>query len=68
MHGIRFKVMGNHFTQEGDEVCLGFMLDDGKENWIIKTGIVRAVVDKYIGLEFDEPATEPKALGFYLMP
>ena len=68
MHGARFKVMGRHFTQEGDEICLGFKLDDGKNNWILKTGIVRTVVEEHIGFEFDEPANEPKALGFYLMP
>jgi len=68
MHGARFKVMGGHFIKEGDPLSLGFQLDDGKDSWIQKTGVVRTVVDKYIGIEFDEPANEHRALGFYLMP
>ena len=67
MHGARFKVMGNHLIQAGDQLCLGFKLDNSHESWILKTGVVRTVVDKHIGLEFDQSASEHKDLGFYLM-
>lgn len=68
MHGAGFSVMGQHMLAPGDPVCLGFTLDDARKSWVVKTAAVKSVLASYVGVEFDEPANNDKALGFYLMP
>ncbi|MFZ5775796.1 MAG: PilZ domain-containing protein [Thermodesulfobacteriota bacterium] len=68
MHGAGFVVLGRHMLQPGEQVFLGFMLDNQNKTWVEKSGIVRLVEGNCIGMEFDEPANNDKALGFYLRP
>lgn len=68
MHGAGFSVMGRHRITKNARLILGFTLDNPNRTWVEKTGVVQLVEGAYIGLQFDEPASTERALGFYLMP
>jgi len=68
MHGAGFSTMGRHRIEKNARLILGFTLDTPKRTWIEKTGVVQLVDGTYVGLQFDEPASTDKELGFYLLP
>ncbi len=68
MHGAGFSVLGRHRIEKNARLILGFTLDNPNRTWIEKLGVVQLVEGTYIGLQFDEPASTDKALGFYLRP
>lgn len=68
MHGAGFSTLGRHRIEKNTKLVLGFTLDNPQNSWIEKTGRVQLVEGSYIGLQFDEPASNDRPLGFYLMP
>lgn len=68
MTGAGFSTFGRHRIKEGDRLFLCFLLDNPDKTRIGKSGVARFIKGNYIGMAFDEPASDIKALGFYLMP
>jgi len=68
MHGAGFSALGRHRIEKNTRLVLGFTLDNPQRTWIEKLGVVQLVEGCYIGIQFDEPASADRELGFYLMP
>lgn len=68
MSGAGFSILGRQRIEENSRLIIGFTLDNLQKTWVEKTGVVRRVMGDYIGIQFDEPPSPDKDLGFYLMP
>ncbi len=68
MYGSGFSTLSRHRIEKNARLILGFLLDNPRRTWIEKTGVVQLVDGSYIGLKFDESASTPRELGFYLRP
>lgn len=68
MHGAGFSALGRHRIEKNTRLVLGFTLDNPQRTWIEKIGVVQLVEGSYIGIQFEEPASTDRELGFYLMP
>ncbi len=68
--GVALSIPGAHNLQVGNEVVVGFTLDDKGETTIQRRAVVKVVGQGFVGCQFDEVASPAydKALGFYLMP
>lgn len=65
--GIGFHASDRPRVRVGDEIEVKFRLDDPNQSEIHKTAIVRTVLDRYIGCEFNNVHNGyEKKLGFYL--
>jgi len=68
MTGAGFSTFGRHRIKEEDRLFICFFLDNPEKTRIGKSGVAKFIKGNCIGMAFDEPASDIKALGFYLMP
>jgi hypothetical protein len=69
--GLGFRTMYRHAIQVNDVLSLTFTLDDERKTDIRKSGRVRRIDNRFIGVEFvdhDAYTETNRILGFYLMP
>jgi PAS domain S-box-containing protein len=65
--GIGFKVSGNTDIRAGDRLRVQFTLDNTAQSIIQKAVVVRSVVERMIGCEFEGQDACDVTLGFYMM-
>lgn len=67
--GLSFATVDHNPLKKGDVLTLSFVLDNARSSDINVNGIVRAVHERDVGLEFQKlDVHTQKLLGFYLMP
>lgn len=68
LSGIGFKTNLKSDLRIDDIIEIKFTLDNDKQTEICKTGIVKRVTERSVGVEFCDKSAHSAELGFYLMP